>query len=63
MEDTWESASAKMEPDTVCMSLESNQTSNISLNHANMPMSLPTGTMTATQVNTGPGMLMETPQH
>ena len=32
--DTWESASAKTEPDTVCIGQESTQTSNVSLNHA-----------------------------
>ena len=34
MKDTWESASAKTEPDTVCIGLESTQISNVSLNHA-----------------------------
>ena len=33
MKDTWESASAKTEPDTVCIGLVSTQTSNASLNH------------------------------
>ena len=34
MKDTWVSASAKAEPDTMCTGLESTQTSNISWNHA-----------------------------
>ena len=34
MKDTWESASAKTERDTMCIGLESTQTSNTSLNHA-----------------------------
>ena len=34
MKDTWESASAKTDPDTVCIGLESTQTSNVLLNHA-----------------------------
>ena len=34
MKDIWELASAKTEPDTVCIGLESTQTSNVSLNHA-----------------------------
>ena len=40
MKDTWESASAKTEPDTVCIGLESTKTSNASLSQAQPTLAL-----------------------
>ena len=62
MKDTWESASAKTEQDTVCFGLKSSQTSHTSLNHAQDANITAHRNLNSHSSQHSPRTLMSTPQ-